>query len=159
MNLWLELKTLVNINPYLLVLFAISISFWALFFNQLLDILKFQQPSPQSQKVESDKAWIHFWFKQNQQAIFSYQMHKHLTLMKALIVALPMVGLAGTVMMLSKGFHTLSLSASVDIRAFSGIVTGAMATTFTGVFLSLVGMLLFKLLDITMKKKYKENTL
>lgn len=159
MGLWLGFKELVHINPYLLILFVISISFWALFFNQLLDILNYKHSLAQSSKVNAQKAWIRFWFQQNQQAIFSYRMHKHLTLMKALLVALPMVGLAGTVMMLSNGFHSLSLSAVVDIQAFSSIVTGAMATTFTGVFLSVIGMLLFKVLDVAMKKRYKESKL
>lgn len=156
MSLWLGLKELIEINPYLLVLFAISISFWALFFSQLLDILSFKAGSSHGAEIDDGKAWIRFWFQQNQHSIQVYQIHKHLTVMKALVVALPLVGLAGTVMLLSNGFHTLSLAAEVDIRAFSGIVSGAMATTFTGVFLSVIGMLLFKILDVAMKQKYKE---
>lgn len=157
MSLWLEFKALIAINPYLIVLFVISVSFWALFFQQLKAIFNYTCSATQLSKEPPSKPWVNFWFKQNQQAIQNFKTHQHLTLMKALIVSLPMVGLAGTVMMLSNGFNTLSASASVDIKSFSHIVTGAMATTFTGVFLSVIGMLLFKVLDISMRHKYKEN--
>ena len=152
MSLWLQLKYLIELNPYLGVLFAISVTFWALFFKQLMTTFDLKNKPLPVPRVEHKKPWINFWYAQTQLSFRAYQMHKHLTLMKALLVALPMVGLAGTVMMLANGFETLSLSDSVDLKSFSSIVTGAMATTFAGVFLSVIGMLLFKFLNITMKK-------
>ncbi|GAB6069031.1 hypothetical protein JCM30760_01280 [Thiomicrorhabdus hydrogeniphila] len=159
MNFWQEAEHLIHINHYLLVLFIISVALWGLFLNQLILIINLKCSRQPNYKLTLNKPWLHFWFNQTHQSMVIYQLHKSLSLMKALIVSMPMVGLAGTVMMLTAGFKSMGNTGTVNIHAFSDIVTGAMATTFTGVFLSVIGMLLFKILNIVIHKKHLEAPL
>lgn len=157
MNLLLELKQLVEINPYLLILFFISTAFWALVILQLKIVCGIK-PSMQIDlsKYQFKKTWGKRWLIESHQNSLEYNAYKNQLVMKALLITLPMVGLAGTVMILSNGFYFISLSSDINIRNFSGIVTGAMATTFAGVFLSLTGILLLKTLEVLINRKQRE---
>ncbi len=167
MNLWHDLERLMAINPYLLGLFLISTLFWGLFLNQLLHVLQLKCGRTANTPLKTTangtqnntKHWVLLWFKQSHETRIYYQLHRSLLLMRALIVSMPMLGLAGTVMMLTQGFKTMGATQNADIHAFSDIVTGAMATTFTGVLLSVIGILLFKILDTAIQYKHKEFSL
>ena len=99
-------------------------------------------------------SWAAHKIRERLLSVAKIKAEKNLTLIKAVVVIAPLLGLLGTVVGMIAVFDAMSLSSAGNARAMASGVSKATIPTMAGMVVSLVGLLF----DVNLQRKAKFST-
>ena len=138
------------------ILFGVSTLFWMLYFEKLLyygTLFKGRSSRVKlgCKGLEASDSWV----KQQKciaaLSLLREELFSHVSILRAIITLFPLLGLLGTISGMVSVFDAIALF-STDAKAMARGISIASITTMAGMILAVLGLLLYTLLMVTLKR-------
>ena len=144
-------------GPVIFILFVVAIFMITLLVERLIFFMNDLKKLSADRVLEvrecpSDNKWVRNKIKLKNISILNSESSKNLLMIQGLIALCPLLGLLGTVTGMIEVFDIMAITGTGNARAMASGIARATLPTMTGLFISIVGLILLTAIKSSIEK-------